>query len=69
MQLVAARASSAKINIYNAEGSLVYTGQSNLQKGSNQLKVPGLQGKPAGTYLVVIQTEDEVLSKKFVLRQ
>lgn len=69
MQLVAARASAAKISIYNTEGSLVYTTQSSLQKGSNQLKVPGLQGRPAGTYLVVVQTEEEVLSRKFVLRQ
>lgn len=69
MQLTTGRASTAKINIYNAEGSLVYSTQSYLQKGSNQLKVSGLQGKPVGTYLVVVQTEDEVFSRKFVLRQ
>jgi len=58
MQLITGRASAAKINIYNSDGNLVYSTQSNLQKGNNQLKVSGLQGKPAGTYLVVVQTEE-----------
>ncbi|TXJ27713.1 MAG: T9SS type A sorting domain-containing protein [Chitinophagaceae bacterium] len=49
MQLTVNRASAAKISIYNAGGRLVYSTQTSLQKGNNQLKVPGLQGKPAGT--------------------
>ncbi len=69
MQLTVNRASAAKISIYNAAGRLVYSTQASLQKGSNQLKVPGLQGKPAGTYVVVVQTEEEAFSRKFVLRQ
>ncbi|MGN6292767.1 MAG: T9SS type A sorting domain-containing protein [Chitinophagaceae bacterium] len=69
MQLTVARTSAAKIRIYTADGILVHSTQFNLQKGYNQLKLQGLQGKPAGTYLVMVQTDDEVFSRKFVLRQ
>lgn len=68
LQIGSARGNMARILVHRADGVLIHSQSSMLQTGTTTIRLNVLAGKPPGTYLVTVQTEEQAVSRKFILQ-
>jgi hypothetical protein len=66
VQIFDAMQGEAVTQIYNQNGGLVYQTISALKNGSNKILIKNLQNLSAGNYLVKINIENRLVTKKFI---
>ncbi|MCP4439746.1 MAG: T9SS type A sorting domain-containing protein [Aureispira sp.] len=68
LQLKAKTNDLASITIYNSVGMEVQQEPWNLAPNNNNRKVLSLKGLSSGTYLLLIKTQNHVISKRFIVK-
>jgi SdrD B-like domain/Secretion system C-terminal sorting domain len=64
IQLESTENTKAAVNIVTADGKLIYSANKDLGIGTNQFIISGLEKMVKGVYIVKIQTEKNIISKK-----